>query len=406
MDSFLKPKEPTCFGCYNQPKHVFFSSKKTRKFFSKLLLIFIFCCLNSNHLAQAGEFSVSPMIIHINGESGKKQQFEFSVHAKSSGTVTFEIHKLKQVHSGHMEFLPLNQDDTGLVKWITLDTNKLSLKDNEKQVVQGQLNIPSRMRGSHLAAIMIKEVLPNNTKKMIVTIRYAVIIDLKLATQRGRLKAHLAPLRIEQREEGNYIVTDFRNLSNRPEELESTVDIRNENQLLIERITLLTESAEQKKESTSRVFPETTVGLKGLISMPLKSGTLSLSARSRFGRSHLPRERVEIEFSKEPAAIGLDYKLAAITIEPTNSSFSKNQFLASNPYTKTIKLHFPSSPKTGSGKFLFRPRLVTLAPGESHKIMLTQHWGDEIISARSFLIDLAVGHKWHEIKLQTVLKND
>ena len=407
MDSFLNPKNTAWFCWLHQQNHVFFRSNQPHKFISKLVFVLaISFCLNPNHLAQAGEFSVAPMIIHIDGETGQRQKFEFIVHARSAGTVAIEVYTLKQVHSGHMEFFPLKKGDTGLVKWITLDTNKVKLEDNERKLVRGELKIPRRMRGSHLAAIMVTEIAPKNVRRLAVTVRYAVVINLKLAAERGRLKGSLSALKIEQREEGNYVIADFSNTSARTGEVETTVDIRDENRLLIERISLFTKAALQKGDTRSRVFPKTTVGLRGLISRPLRSGTLNLSARSRFDRNLLPRQKTEFRFEKEQSTVGLNYKLEPITIQPTSANFSKNKFVVSNPYKKMIRLSFPAGPRTGSGKFLFRPRLVTLEPGESHGIMLTQHWGNDLISTKTFRINLAIGHKWHEIKLQTILKDE
>ena len=393
--------------CWHDQQNRLFCTSTNRWLALKLLTITtLFFCLNLNHAAQAGEFSVAPMMISLDGKAGQKQTFEFTVRAQSAGQVVLNIYKLKQMHSGHMEFLPLNKDDAGLVKWITLNSDKLKLKDNQSQTVKGKIKIPRGIKGSHLAAIMIEEVRPNNAKRVSVTVRYAIVIDLKLAADHSRLEGHLAPLRIEQREEGSYIVTEFTNLSSRPEYLKSVIDIRNEEHRLIERISLLTESAQQRKESKSRVFPKTTVGLKGLISKPLKSGILTLSARNRFGRSNLPRGKTEIEFNKNQSTQALGYELAPIIIEPTTLGFSKNEFIVSNPYTQAIKLRFPVSSKDGSEHFQFRPRRITLAPNESNKIALTQHWSNGITSARSFPVDLAIGDRWHDIQLQTVVKHD
>ncbi|MDG0996163.1 MAG: hypothetical protein P8O97_03365 [Gammaproteobacteria bacterium] len=374
---------------------------------SKILLtVLVACSLSLISATQAGEFSVSPMLIHVDEKSGRKPEFSFTIKAKSAGAVIFEIYKLKQLHSGHMEFLPLEDGDEGLVKWITLETDGANLKKGEKRIIRGQLNIPSRTKGSHLAAIMVKEESRVSTDSLAITVRYAIVIDLKLATQRGRLTGSLTNLKIEQREEGNYVTADFSNLSKLPGELESRVDIRNDNGRLIERVNLVTESAQQRAMNKSRVFPETTVGIIGLINSPIRSGTLHLSANNRLGKKLLQRKKVEIVFNNKASGLAAEYKLPKVIISQTDQNLSKNKFTVHNPYNKTIKLRFPKSTRNKSETYSFRPRQITLNPGGDHEIELSQHWNDGEISPKVFLIDLALDSKWHEVELHTVFKND
>jgi hypothetical protein len=407
MDSVFSLKNSVWFCCIKQQNHAFQLMNGSIHIASKTLLtVLIAFSLSLINTTQAGEFSVSPMLIHIDEKSGRNPEFYFSVQAKSAGAVIFEIYKLKQLHSGHMEFLPIEDGDTGLVKWITLETDGATIKKGEKRTIRGQLNIPYRTKGSHLAAIMVKEETRENKDSLAITVRYAIVIDLKLAAQRGRLKGSLTNLKIEQREEGNYVTADFSNLSKLSGELESRVDIRNDNGRLIERVKLVTESAQQRAMHKSRVFPETTVGLIGLINSPLKSGVLHLSANNRLGKKLLQRKKVEIDFNNEVSDLAAEYKLPEVIISKTDLNFSKNNFTVYNPYKKAIKLRFPKSTRNNSENYSFRPRQLTLNPGGNHEIELSQHWNDGEISSKVFLINLALDSKWHEVELHTKLQND
>ena len=134
--------------CWHDQQNRLFCTSTNRWLALKLLTITtLFFCLNLNHAAQAGEFSVAPMMIRLDGKAGQKQTFEFTVRAQSAGQVVLHIYKLKQMHSGHMEFLPLNKDDAGLVKWITLNSDKLKLKDNQSQTVKGKIKTPRGIKG-------------------------------------------------------------------------------------------------------------------------------------------------------------------------------------------------------------------------------------------------------------------
>jgi len=257
----------------------------------RLLIIIISTLLSVNLFA--GEFAVSPLVINVDGPKNKRLPFEFTIKAKSAGDVSLQVYDLKQIETGHMGFvLGEESDKNSKASWIRLKDNKFSIKTDDFVVAKGDIRIPSKAKGQHLAAIMVEEAKKESDKKGIdVKVRYAVV--LKIDTRNGKVKKYRTKtmfdgLSYKKVENGWEFEGYFQNLSKVEGNLVTEMQIRNTNRKLIGKVELKTLSAWQRSEQHSMVYPGSRVRIFGTLNEDLDLGTYQIRVKNRFNDRNQP----------------------------------------------------------------------------------------------------------------------
>ncbi len=256
-----------------------------------LILIVSFGLVMASSHVLSGEFSVSPLIINIAGEKNKYIPFEFTIKAKKTGKVALKVFDLKQIETGHMGFIEGSVNNKkSKVHWLSLKESEYAIKTGEFRIVKGMVKVPRKMKGQHLAAIMVEEMQSNENRKGIkVHVRYAVI--LKIDMQGGRKKkmrsrTKFTEVASNKIKNGWEIGGFFKNLSKVEGSLVSELQLRDKNKRLVARIPLKTLSAWQRNEGHSMVYPDSNVKIFGLVPDNVISGEYNIRIKHKFnGRS-------------------------------------------------------------------------------------------------------------------------
>lgn len=126
---------------------------------------------------------------------------------------------------------------------------------------------------------------------MQIKVRYAVVIDVAIKGRKSRVKTRLSNLEVTD----GTISAWFENLSDKKAMLKSQVIIRDNNRRLVDRQLLRTQSAIERQEDYSVVYPNSKVKVLAT-SDQLTGGTYSLLIQSNFDEKSLPVLRSEINY--------------------------------------------------------------------------------------------------------------
>ena len=227
-----------------------------------------------------------PMLIDIKAEPGNSYPFNFNVLALKSGRIRVYLNDVEQLPSGHVQFIPTeNQQD------VTLVQTRASLNEGETHTIQGEVIIPRSASGSRLYAVLVEEDDEHNKTGLQIKVRYAIVIDVAIKGPRARVKTKLHKLEIVD----GTISAWFENHSNKKALLKSQVIVRDQNRRLIDRQLLRTQSAIERQEDYSVVYPNSKVKILAL-SEKLNAGVYNLLVQSHFNDKSLPVLRSEINY--------------------------------------------------------------------------------------------------------------
>ncbi len=365
--------------------------------------------------AVRADLAVAPMLIKMEADQKTDQDFEFNLYGKSNTEVELSIEVVQQTENGYVGFSSAEGRGT-TADWVKLQKSNYQVRDGETTVVKGTVHIPSGVAGSHLVAIIVREVNRSeqlsrpNTGGIQVNVRYAVVINMNI-TGRGRVTAVRGELGnlINYEENGKlFIAADFISHADTDYVLNSEVQIRDEDNKLVERLQLKSLAAWENNEAGSVIFPESKVRIYAEISTPVKSGTYNLIIRNRLGARTQPviRQTLNIEPSlvidpeelnqygqltsvdREDAAVQIDQQPLEITVRPDGSSFTT--FTLTNPTSSNVTIKLPADDaapdSTGSDMYEFFPPVVALASGKKARIVLRHTHLPEIKNTESEFI--------------------
>lgn len=265
----------------------------------KVISIFI---LLLSSVVSATEFAVNPMMIDIEAKPNNIAEFDFSVIAKGNGKIKVTPYAMAQLETGHMGFEGMENNKESSAHWLRFEKNSYTLRKDQNQVVKGAIRIPSRAVGSHLAAVMVEEDLPpNSTKGVVVKVRYAVILNIKVVgrSKMSRTKTSFANVAFNKIDSGVQFEALFTNNSNFADWVYSEVQIRNEQRRLVARFPMKTESAWQRQDVGSRVYPNAKVRLMGLVKEQIEPGEYTIIVRNKFGKRTQPTFKQTIQVTEE-----------------------------------------------------------------------------------------------------------
>jgi hypothetical protein len=369
--------------------------KKVQDFnFRSLRTLAIFLIFVSSH-ALGGDLLVSPMLIEIEDVAPTVRNFSFSVTGQTEAQVKLSFFDMSQLESGYMAFREADISNTeSLASWIDLEDDSFRIQGGETKLVNGKINVPTRAAGTYLLSIMVEEDIPEDASNGVaVTIRYAVVINLKVdGAINRRIKTGFEELVVVSAGNGKYLEGMFSNESRIDEWLDSEVQIRTENNKLIERVKMRTESAWQRNDITSRVFPGAKVRVFGKMERDIEPGDYKVIVRNRFADKSQPvyRDTVRIEErlaeeNVDPAGIALvdggselqvEISPAVLPIEIRSNGTSFSSFTVTNSGNQSIFIDFPKEfeglEEKGISEFKFFPDSVQIRPGKIARIVLQQ----------------------------------
>ena len=360
------------------------------------------------HNLYAADFAVSPMLIEMEGVERSTHEFVFTIHGKSDANIKLDLFDMSQLETGYMGFTEARPDsETSMASWIELEDTQLEIREGENTEVRGRLQVPSRAAGTFLAGIMVEEDIPEEDLSGIdIRVRYAVIVNMRVAgTANRRIKTDFRELAVVEREDGVYFQGYFNNLSSQDNWLESQVQIRDSNNRLVERVEMKTESAWQRNDPASRVFPGAKVRLYGKMSRPVAAADYKVLVRNRFAEKSQPvyrdtvhiaatatasTEKQEKQKSQPPAnseIASVTPGVLAVDVRPNGTSFTP--FFISNNSNEDIRIDLPAAledaKNNGIAGFEFYPATVEVRPGAKSRIVLKQsHMPEKAYNGATF----------------------
>jgi hypothetical protein len=366
--------------------------KKVQDFnFRSLRTLAIFLIFVSSH-ALGGDLLVSPMLIEIEDVAPTVRNFSFSVTGQTEAQVKLSFFDMSQLESGYMAFREADISNTeSLASWIDLEDDSFRIQGGETKLVNGKINVPTRAAGTYLLSIMVEEDIPEDASNGVaVTIRYAVVINLKVdGAINRRIKTGFEELVVVSAGNEKYLEGMFSNESKIDEWLDSEVQIRTENNKLIERVKMRTESAWQRNDITSRVFPGAKVRVFGKMERDIEPGDYKVIVRNRFADKSQPvyrdtvriEERLAVE-NVDPAGINGESELqveispAALPVKIRSNGSSFSSFTVTNSSNQLMFIDLPKEleglKEKGISEFKFFPDSVQIRPGKIARIVLQQ----------------------------------
>ncbi|MDO8331550.1 MAG: hypothetical protein Q7T36_13880 [Fluviicoccus sp.] len=246
--------------------------------------------------AHAAEFGVSPMLIELTGAPDVSQDFHIQVLGKTSGNAKVSVYRLNQLPTGHMEFLPPEAGTEDMSGWITLEKNKLSIRKGETVVLNGSVKVPRKAAGTNVAAIMVEEDQPLKAKGITLNVRYAVVLSVNVGgTMTTRTITNFHDLSLEPQEERVFIKGLFKNGGKTDGQLNAELQLRDASNRLVLKTPLKTQSAWQRSDAASRVFPGSEVVVFGELPRTLPAGTYQAFVRNRFSDRAQPLVKTTVE---------------------------------------------------------------------------------------------------------------
>ncbi|MFK7864780.1 MAG: hypothetical protein AB8B95_11215 [Pseudohongiellaceae bacterium] len=356
---------------------------------SAILLTTLF----ASSLSFAGDFAVSPMMIDLQGVGRSSHQFAFNIFGKSDSDIKLELFDMGQLETGYMGFNASDLSNAeNMANWVELSDTQFQVRDGETTTITGQINVPSKAAGTYLVGVMVEEDIPEEEQTGIsVKIRYAVILNMRVEGSRNRrIKTEFDELVVVENDGELYVQGSFTNKSTIDDWLVSQVQFRDSDNRLFERVEMRTESAWQRGDKASRVFPGATVRLYGKISKSDKAGDYNVLVRNRFADKSQPvyRDTLRLEpLSKQESltpsnisevvaaeAVAVLPQVIPVEIKKNGTSFSS--FYVANNSSSKVTIALPTAISDPEGKgikdFQFYPADLALAPNQKSRVVLKQ----------------------------------
>lgn len=347
-----------------------------------LRLLILLSLLTLCQLSHSTEFAVSPMLINLEAAGGEVEHFEIAVAGKANGRIRLAAYAMTQEISGHMSFseTDFNPANHRALGWIRFENEHYQIKRSETTIVRGNVRIPRDAKGTHLAAIMIEEDPEQSSSNVAIKVRYAVIVNINIGNAPRRMFASFSDAQILETDGRTIITAVFSNKADFMGLLDSRIQIRDEKRKLVARVPLKTESAWQRGDVMSRVYPGASVKVYAEVPAPLASGTYSLLARNQFNGRTQPVYRNQVAYTSTVREIPFEnlkfLNADRLVVKRRSSGLSLTPVVLSNPSLDDVIIELPdagSNEQAGVTSFEFIPAQVRLRPRMTRKVMLKQH---------------------------------
>ena len=351
--------------------------------------------------AFAADFAVSPMMIEMEGVERSTHDFEFSIFGRDDARIKLDLFEMNQLETGYMGFIKAEDDaNESMTNWIELERKNYDVREGETTTVRGSLTVPARAAGTYLVGVMVEEDIPEEEQGGItVRVRYAVVLNMRVAGSRNaRVKSSFEELVAVNQEDGIYLQGMFDSEATTDEWLVSQVQIRDANNRLVERVEMKTESAWQRQDPASRVFPGAKVRLFGKLTEDVVSGDYKVLVRNRFADKSQPvyRDtiRLEADSSDQELADGstdastegsekptVEMSPAAVAVDIRQNGTSFSTFFLTNNSDAELTVELPKElgdlESKGIKDFQFYPDALVIAPNQKTRVVLKQTHNEE-----------------------------
>ena len=374
--------------------------------------LFLIICLFTAR-SFAAEFAVSPMMIELESSPRVIENFSFQVFGKTAGQVKITTWDMEQQLTGHMGFVEVNGDKEKLSSWVLLDNPAFSVKKDESVEVTGKVTIPPWANGSYHTAVMVEEARAPDAQGVVVNVRYAVILNIRVEGKKSRISSDFSDLRLIDQDGEFYIAGRFINKSNRDYRLSSKVQLRSDDNKLLGRVLLKTQSAWQRGDKASRVFPGAEVEVFGLLTKPLVAGNYQAMVRNRFGGRHQPTWRSPVSVTTEMAkgmqgdAEPLPEGVALLRdpiLKVRRGGYATTSVMLVNNQDQPVEVRFPTAADQSLlSEYRFTPEVLMLQPSQRGMAILNQKYKDERdVQPVKYLAQVVGGEQveWLEIPTQ------
>lgn len=364
-------------------------------------------------VGQAAEFAVSPMLIELDGAANVRQPFQFNVFGKSTGNVKLSVQSLRQQPTGHMDFVPDASAANDMAAWVRLETDGFAVREGETRTISGELTVPRGAQGTYLAAVMVEEERPESDTGVTVNVRYAVILTLDVAGPRRRVVTTFDQLQLSEQDGRHFIEARFVNSSAEDHDLLSELQLRDSNNRLAARIPLRTQSAWQRGDDASRVFPGAEVVVYGEVPASLLAGDYVAMVRNQFGGRAQPTFRGDLNLpvgafaaqaADDPALSGpIIVKASPVRLRADGQAMMT--FTLKNQTDSVADIAFPQQADTSVANvesYQFLPDAISLAPGQQRTVMLRQRAATNV-DKTEYAVGVALGGDQHELLLAAQL---
>lgn len=363
------------------------------------------------NFVAAAEFAVSPMLIDIDSEGGSEERFEISITGKETGKISLSVLTMEQQPSGHMTFLETGAATMpGPVDWVTFDQRSYDIRRDESTTVIGRVRIPRGVDGTHLAAIMVEEDSGRSSSNVTIKVRYAVILNINVGAQGPRTQTEFDELRLVEFEGKTYVEGHFTNNNAHMGFLESVVQVRGADRRLAGQVELRTESAWQRGDARSRVYPGARVRIYAELPRALASGEYDILARNQLNGRTQPVYRATVAHTSAGVGNDTEHLIALaepiVAVKPLASGLSLTPVTVTNPSRETVTIELPAGAdqEQGVDAYSFVPQIVTLRPGMTRRVMLKQsHSAADLFRGQEFnLRAVAESGRSEELVLATI----
>ncbi len=359
-------------------------------------LFLIFALLLSN-VANAINLSVSPLLIEKDVKPEFKHHINFNVVSNADGKIKLRLYNMSQKKSGQMIFLEtgeskaqgkdkaeeeINAKGNYIHSWIKFKKLKYTVKKGEKLNIEGTIQVPKSAKGTFLATIMVEEDKGfAEATKAGVNVRYAVIVAINVKTKKKiKFQANMGELEVINKDGKLTLKSTIENLSEYEFKISSLAQIRDSDGKLVEAVSLKSQTAWQRKDDTSRIFPRGNVDLFGVIKSIRKPGKYKILFRNKVAHQILPTKRKTINITQDQLTsvtrVDLNKALkqypSPLIISPRKDgkSFSSLQFKNNSDITIRVDLQNKHTSIDKPGAYYFSPEKFSIKPHFSKKIIL------------------------------------
>ncbi|MEW5801442.1 MAG: hypothetical protein AB1847_04980 [bacterium] len=286
--------------------------------------IFTFSCLFPSLSWAVGFVGVNPLLIDLELSTGKRGEFEMEVYSISNEDVPvhFSLFDVIQKEDGSTEFSDIGSNRYSCTPWIKLEKSDLTIPAGESVIVKGEITVPLAHAGSRLAAIMVEPCRGQKEAGIIVKLRYAVILRLKITDRPAMEEARLDRFGKKKLADGTpALEAVLFNKSETDYKVKGSVLIQDGSGKIFTELNLTTDSLERKKkegkkeekekkkgtaattggEEDQRIYPGARVAFWAGLDKPVPPGDYVAILNMRYGQRSLTAKE-NISFTEEDIA--------------------------------------------------------------------------------------------------------
>lgn len=282
------------------------------------ILILSFLLLIETPILAVG---IRPMVIDLSISPGETKEFEITLTpSETEEIVNLNFYQPVQLDTGGLAYQEADPETFTPVNWVQLENRQVVLPAGETRRVRGTVTVPFDAGATHTVIIMVEPEVEEAETGVTFRVRYAVKLNINVERPGYRPAGEVDGFKLQTRENDFPVINAiYKNTSPLHYEVAGEVTIRDEQQRLIERVSLKTPIAWQSGRVSTMIFPGAEVLFTGQVQEPLFPGKYEFRLFFRYaeGRQLIQSKEVIIEEGDFPASILKPVEIAPETIEVT-----------------------------------------------------------------------------------------